>query len=118
MAKGHRDRDGCSRGHGVKDIESILAEVKEGTLAADEAAELIRGMQDNKGFEDLGYAKVDLDRLRRRGSTEVIYGAGKTARQIEGIAGALIEHGQENVLSTRLSEDKAEHKRPEKDIYI
>ena len=109
MAKGHRDRDGCSRGHGVKDIESILAEVKEGTLAADEAAELIRGMQDNKGFEDLGYAKVDLDRLRRRGSTEVIYGAGKTARQIEGIAGALIEHGQENVLITRLSEDKAEH---------
>lgn len=59
------------------------------------------------GFEDLGYAKADTARAERQGVAEVIYGAGKTAGQIVGIARALVEGGQERVLITRLDADKA-----------
>ena len=92
----------------MRDIEQILTEVKEGALTAEDAARQIRELSAQGGFADLGYAKVDLDRKRRRGNTEVIYGAGKTAGQIEGIADALTRHGQENILITRLSEDKSD----------
>lgn len=59
------------------------------------------------GFSDLGYAKADTARAERQGVAEVIYGAGKTAGQIVGIARALMEGGQERVLITRLDADKA-----------
>ncbi|MFE4353630.1 1-(5-phosphoribosyl)-5-amino-4-imidazole-carboxylate carboxylase [Peribacillus butanolivorans] len=57
-------------------------------------------------FEDLGFSKVDIDRERRTGYPEVIYGEGKTAVQICLIMEKLIEsHGK--VMVTRLSEEKA-----------
>jgi pyridinium-3,5-biscarboxylic acid mononucleotide synthase len=57
-------------------------------------------------FEDLGFSKVDIDRERRTGYPEVIYGEGKTSEQIGLIMGKLIEtHGK--VMVTRLSEEKA-----------
>lgn len=59
-----------------------------------------------KKFEDLGFSKVDIDRERRTGYPEVIYGEGKTAEQINLIMEKLIEsHGK--VMVTRLSEEKA-----------
>ena len=45
-------------------------------------------------YEDIGYAKVDLHRKVRQGVAEVIYGAGKTAAQIEGIARVMRHNGQ------------------------
>ncbi len=57
---------------------------------------------------ELGYASVDLDRKKRTGVPEVIYGAGKNAEEIIGIASTLREAGQEPVLLTRIDEDKAE----------
>lgn len=62
----------------------------------------------NNLYDDLGYAKPDIDRKVRRGVNEVIYGEGKTHEQIIGIALSLIKHGQKDVLITRLSKDKAE----------
>ncbi|MBQ5310870.1 MAG: nickel pincer cofactor biosynthesis protein LarB [Oscillospiraceae bacterium] len=59
-------------------------------------------------FDDLGYAKVDTHRKLRQGAAEVIYGAGKTAEQICGIVRSMKEHGQEHILITRLSPEKAE----------
>ncbi len=61
----------------------------------------------DEGFVELGYAKADTDRARRQHAAEVIYGEGKTAKQIAGIAEALMAHGQERVLVTRLDADKA-----------
>lgn len=58
----------------------------------------------NDGFLDLGYAKVDTDRLRRQGSQEVIYGAGKTADQIAGIVATL----GDNIIITRISQETAD----------
>jgi NCAIR mutase (PurE)-related protein len=59
-------------------------------------------------FEDLGYAKPDHQRELRQGIPEVIYGAGKTAQQITGIASAMLDKGQRMVLITRLLQEDAE----------
>ena len=53
------------------------------------------------GFCDLGFAKVDIDRKRRRGFPEVIYSPGKTKEHIKSIARQLIKNKQD-LLLTRL----------------
>lgn len=52
-------------------------------------------------------ATVDLDRERRCGFPEVIFGTGKTPEAIVTIVGRLLEHGQ-HVLATRIDADKAD----------
>ena len=54
------------------------------------------------------YADIDLNRSVRQGMPEVIYGAGKTAEQIVGIASAMRARGIANILITRLDPEKAE----------
>lgn len=56
---------------------------------------------------ELGYATLDLDRPRRTGFPEVIFGEGKTPEQLTGIFSKLMEH-TDRVLATRVSSDKAE----------
>jgi len=54
---------------------------------------------------DLGFARVDVDRARRTGDPEVVYGAGKTAEQVVGILRTLHErHPNRAVLATRLDD--------------
>ena len=55
-------------------------------------------------FEDLGFARVDIDRERRNGFPEVILGIGKTPAQIAAIAERLVARGQA-LLVTRASPD-------------
>lgn len=83
---------------------SILEGIAAGEIGIEEA--LIR--LKNEPFDDIGYAKVDLHRGIRQGSSEVIYGEGKTADQIIGIISSMKEHGQSRILITRLSREKAE----------
>jgi NCAIR mutase (PurE)-related protein len=52
-------------------------------------------------FADLSYARVDHHRALRQGMAEVIFAPGKTVEQMAGVAGRLIEAGQD-VLITRL----------------
>lgn len=59
------------------------------------------------------YADIDLNRSARQGMPEVIYGAGKTAEQIAGIASAMRDRGIANILITRLDPEKAEQVRQE-----
>ncbi len=55
---------------------------------------------------DLGFARVDLDRARRTGDAEVVYGAGKTPAQVISILRTLHErHPDRAVLATRLSDE-------------
>src|SRR5690348_6218556 len=52
---------------------------------------------------DLGFARVDVDRARRTGDPEVVYGAGKTPEQVVDILRTLHErHPERAVLATRL----------------
>ena len=86
------------------EIKQILEAVKSGELSVDEALLKIK----TQPFEDIGYAKVDLHRKVRQGAAEGIYGTGKTAEQIVGIADTLSASGQDTILITRLSSEKAE----------
>jgi NCAIR mutase (PurE)-related protein len=56
--------------------------------------------------DDLYFAKPDFDRLRRKGLSEVIYGAGKTPEQIVAILRALNAAGQ-NAFATRITPEQA-----------
>ena len=60
-------------------------------------------MVSNLGFCDLGFARVDIDRPRRRGFSEVIYCPGKSREYLKKIAQALIKHKQ-SLLLTKLDQ--------------
>lgn len=90
----------------MNELLSILEEVRKGILSPEQAAERLE--QPNEGFSDLGYAKVDMDRARRQGMAEVIYGAGKTDEQIRGICTAMLEKGIRHILVTRIGQETAE----------
>jgi NCAIR mutase (PurE)-related protein len=55
--------------------------------------------------ENLGFARVDHDRLPRRGYPETIFAAGKTQVEILAIARSLVRSGASNVLVTRASSE-------------
>ena len=80
----------------------LLVRVKAGRLAPEAAAGRLR----NLPFEDLGHARVDHHRALRNGFPEVIFGAGKTARQVVEIAGSLAARDQ-TALVTRASAEQA-----------
>jgi NCAIR mutase (PurE)-related protein len=56
--------------------------------------------------EDLGFAQVDTHRALRKGFPEVIFGAGKTARQVVAIAEKVVERDL-RVLVTRSNPEQA-----------
>jgi NCAIR mutase (PurE)-related protein len=58
---------------------------------------------------DLGYARLDTDRLERTGDAEVVYGAGKTPAQVVELLRTLhATHPGHPVLATRLSTEAQE----------
>jgi NCAIR mutase (PurE)-related protein len=85
------------------DTRKLLEEVKAGALSVDEAEARLK----TQPFDDLGYAVVDHHRQLRNGCPEVIYCAGKTVAQIEGIIENLLSHDS-NVLATRATEEAAQ----------
>ena len=82
----------------------ILHQVARGELNADEALLRLKLAP----FDDLGFAKVDHHRSLRQGTSEVIYGAGKTPEQIAAIAENMRSRGQKAVLITRMSREAAD----------
>jgi len=82
----------------------ILKQIQSGTISPEDAMLKLR-MQP---YENLGYARVDHHREVRQGIAEVIYGEGKTAEQISGIATSMLDKNQKTILITRLSADAAE----------
>jgi NCAIR mutase (PurE)-related protein len=79
-----------------KQLEKILADVKDGKLDVEEAVQRLRHWP----FEDMGFAKIDHHRTLRCGFPEVIYCPGKTAEQIAVIFEKLAPTGQ-NIIATR-----------------
>ena len=86
-----------------REARELLRRVASGEVAPDEALVKLK----TAPFEDLGYAKVDLQRGLRQGVAEVIYGAGKTAAQMIGILGVMLKNGVKTILITRLSPESA-----------
>lgn len=85
-------------------IQNILEQVQNGSVSVEDAMLKMK----LEPFENIGYAKVDQHREIRQGIAEVIYGAGKTAEQIIGIATVMKSAGQETILITRMDADTAE----------
>ena len=64
-------------------------------------------MNGKADIDDLGFARVDLQRRSRQGTAEVVYGEGKTAAQIAAILSSLRDHAQLPALVTRIDAEKA-----------
>ena len=94
------------------EVREILNAVRAGDMSVDDAVLALK----KEPFEDIGYAKIDLHRGVRQGAPEVIYGAGKTARQIIGIAKEMRRHGEKTILITRLSKQAADEVGSEIDL--
>ena len=87
-----------------QEIRTLLRQVAAGETDVDTALLQLR----EAPFRELGYARLDSHRALRQGAAEVIYGAGKTAEQIAGIAGEMLARGEKTVLITRLEPEKAQ----------
>lgn len=61
-------------------------------------------MVSKQGFRDLGFAKVDIDRQKRKGQAEVIYCPGKTREHLRKISLELLKNKQD-LLLTRLDKN-------------
>lgn len=85
-----------------QELEQLLIGIADHSVSIEEAMLKLR----LEPFHDIGFAKIDHHRSLRQGISEIIYGEGKTAEQIESIAGSMLEAGQKTILITRLSEEK------------
>jgi NCAIR mutase (PurE)-related protein len=82
------------------ELATLLADVHSGTLTPDKAHERILQYLRQSPFEDLGFARIDHHRAIRQGCPEVIFGPGKTPKQIAAIAEGIIKRGH-SLLVTR-----------------
>lgn len=69
-------------------IEKILKKLKSGKVSLTKALDALKRFP----YEDLGFAKVDNHRAMRRGFPEVVFGKGKTTRQIVDISKRILIH--------------------------
>ncbi len=81
-------------------LRKLLQGVAAGETIVEEAMSQL-----NPAEVDLGFARLDLDRKRRRGLPEVIFCPGKTSSQLVKIVGAMCAAGQD-VLATRATPEQ------------
>lgn len=86
-------------------VYELLKQIQDGQKTAEQALSEIQLQPD---LPVGNYATIDLDRQKRQGMPEVIYGESKTAEQIAGIAKAMQGRGIGNIMVTRLSPEKVE----------
>ncbi len=84
------------------ELRALLEAVHSGAASPVDAMAALEA----RGYVDLGDAKVDLDRPRRRGFSEVIYCPSKTPAQIIAIARVLVER-EGRALGTRCTPEAA-----------
>src|SRR5260370_32822423 len=85
-----------------KQLRGLLEGVRTGEIEIGAALDRMQHLP----FEELGYSKLDHHRALRHGRTEVVFGKGKTADQVAGIASRLLEKSR-NLLITRANESIA-----------
>ncbi len=77
------------------EFRSLLSEVKAGSKSIDEAVRRLKHLP----FENLGFARIDHHRSIRQGFPEVIFGRGKTVRQVTAIVKSMLAN-HHNILVT------------------
>jgi len=81
-------------------LKTILEDVENGKISSDKALKKLN----DPGYEDLGFAKIDHDRAKRRGFPEVVLCEGKTTDQIVKIMEKLGDKSQ-NILASRAEKE-------------
>jgi pyridinium-3,5-biscarboxylic acid mononucleotide synthase len=84
----------------LPEIERLLRAYKGGEMNEAEAARAVRDLH----FEDIGHTRIDHDRATRQGFPEVVFGQGKTRRQVVEVVERLAARSP-NVLVTRTDSD-------------
>jgi NCAIR mutase (PurE)-related protein len=81
------------------ELLKLLESVKAGELTPAKAIERLKHLP----FEDLDFAKVDHHRALRQGFAEVVFGKGKTPRQVAEIVKSMLRQNdsRQNILVTR-----------------
>nr|HID57651.1 nickel pincer cofactor biosynthesis protein LarB [Desulfobacterales bacterium] len=87
----------------IESLKRLLESFRSGHISVNEVIDRIKHLP----FEDIKYACIDHHRPLRKGFPEVIFGEGKTVKQIEGIMERMVYHG-DTVMVTRLDATKAE----------
>ncbi len=82
------------------ELALIMNKVARGKLSPETALRLLK----NQREENLGFARIDIERHHRRGIPEVIFAEGKTPQQIVKIIKVFKNHRQ-NVLCTRVTRE-------------
>jgi len=77
--------------------KNILKKFVKGEISAEEALIQLANLEKN-----IGFARVDLDRIKRKGFPEVIYCPGKTPKQIAEIITTL-KKAKQDILATRIT---------------
>jgi len=84
------------------ELERLLLEIRDGTTSVADGLARVG----EPGVAHLGHSRVDVDRERRCGHPEVIFGQGKTGQELVEIARVLVaRHGR--LIATRVSEEGA-----------
>lgn len=96
------DRDNGGPGERAGQLEALLEGYRSGELDITDAVAGIR----SAFFQDLEHSTLDLDRVRRTGAAEVIYGLHKTPEQVADAFAGLVAAGHDT-LATRVSEAAA-----------
>src|SRR3954469_2860929 len=87
------------------ELRALLDAVASGDLTAHDA-EARLGTAPLRGFDDLGFARLDTHRAVRTGDPEVVYGAGKTVEQVVTLLDALRRQSNRRpALATRLTDE-------------
>ncbi|WP_238483634.1 nickel pincer cofactor biosynthesis protein LarB [Anaerosporobacter faecicola] len=84
-------------------IRKVLEQVKNGSITIEEAEKYFQ----KESFEEMGYAKLDMQRKVRSGFAEVIYCSGKADEHLKHIFARLFE-AEGEVFGTRASEHQYE----------
>ncbi len=80
------------------ELAQLMKAVRSGKISSEHAVARLK----NLPFEDLGFAKIDHHRALRQGFAEVIFGKGKTPKQVAEIAEAMLRRSpRQNILITR-----------------
>ncbi len=91
--------DNATTHYPMPELEQWLAEARAGQRSWSELAERLLLLE----YSPTASHRPDVDRQRRCGFGEVIFGSGKSAQDIEHIAARLLESGQAEVLVTRVA---------------
>jgi len=87
----------------AKHLLTLLEQVQGGQMSTDTALAELKKLP----FENLGFARIDNHRCIRTGVPEVIYCAGKTIEQTQGIVKNMIQY-HSNILATRATPEMAQ----------